>query len=104
MIVLFSSCVPRDSSVNTRSLHIIRKEKVPYLDETLDEVLGQRRLGVLLGAEVLEDVGELLPEVEGFLCRQKVNVWLVSGKRRKCTWYSWWELNRRTSTVFNCWT
>jgi hypothetical protein len=104
MIVLFSSCVPRDSSVNTRSLNIIRKEKVPYLDETLDEVLGQRRLGVLLGAEVLEDVGELLPEVEGFLCRQKVNVWLVSGKRRKCTWYSWWELNRRTSTVFNCWT
>jgi hypothetical protein len=104
MIVLFSSCVPRDSSVNTRSLNIIRKEKVPYLDETLDEVLGQCRLGVLLGAEVLEDVGELLPEVEGFLSRQKVNVWLVSGKRRKCTWYSWWELNSRTSTVFNCWT
>ena len=67
MIVLFSSCVPRDSSVNTRSLHIIRQKSIPYLEETLDEVLGQCSLGVLLGAEVLEDVGELLPEVESFL-------------------------------------
>jgi hypothetical protein len=76
MIVLFSSCVPRDSSVNTRSLHKIRQEGVPYLEETLDKVLGQCRLGVLLGAEVLEDVGELLPEVEGFLGRQRVKIWL----------------------------
>ena len=67
MIVLFSSCVPRDSSVNTRSSHMIRQKGIPYLEETLDEVLGQCRLGILLGAEVLEDVGELLPEVEGFL-------------------------------------
>lgn len=67
MIVLFSSCVPGDSGVNTRSLHMNRQKSSPYLEETLDEVLGQCRLGVLLGTEVLEDVGELLPEVEGFL-------------------------------------
>jgi hypothetical protein len=48
-----------------------------YLEETLDEVLGQCSLGVFLGAEVLEDVGELLPEVEGFLSRQMVNFELV---------------------------
>jgi hypothetical protein len=69
MIILFSSCVPGDSSVNTKSLHMIRQESIPYLDETLDEVFGQCRLGVLFGAEVFEDVGKLLPEVEGFLSR-----------------------------------
>lgn len=55
----------------------------------MDEVLGQCGLGVFLGTEVLEDVGELLPEVEGFLSRQKVNVGLdrINGWQR--TWYSW---------------
>lgn len=43
------------------------KARVSYLEETLDEVLGQGGLGVLLGTEVLEDMGKLLPEVEGFL-------------------------------------
>jgi hypothetical protein len=77
MIVLFSSCVPGDSSVNTRSLHMNRHESIPYLDETLDEVLGQCRLGVFFSTEVFEDVGELLPEVEGFLIRQRVRIRLV---------------------------
>ena len=77
MIVLFSSCVPRDSSVNTRSLHIIRQKSIPYLEETLDEVLGKSSLGVFLGAEVLEDMSELLPEVEGFLGRHKVNMCIL---------------------------
>jgi hypothetical protein len=80
MIVLLSSCVPGDSSVNMRSLHMIRQQGIPYLDETLDEILGQRSLGVLLGAEVFEDVGELLPEVEGVLSRQKVRTQLVLGR------------------------
>lgn len=40
---------------------------VASLQKALDEVLGEGGLGVLLGAEVLEDVGELLPVVEGFL-------------------------------------
>jgi len=55
---------------------MIRQEGIPYLEETLDEVLGQCRLGILLGAEVLEDVGELLPEIEGFLSRQRVKTLL----------------------------
>lgn len=40
---------------------------VAYLQKALDKVLGKCGLGVLFGAEVLEDVGELLPEVECLL-------------------------------------
>lgn len=56
----------------------------------MDEVLGESGLWVLLGAEVLEDVGELLPEVEGFLYRYDVNR-LVDCRRKRLphTWYSW---------------
>ena len=56
----------------------------------MDEVLGESGLWVLLGAEVLEDVGELLPEVESFLFRYDVNQ-LVDWRRMNMrgTWYSW---------------
>lgn len=36
---------------------------IPALKETAHEVLGEMRGWVLFGAEVLEDVGELLPVV-----------------------------------------
>lgn len=38
-----------------------------YLNESLNEVLGKLRLGVLFRSEVLEYVCELLPEVECLL-------------------------------------
>lgn len=40
---------------------------VAALQEARDEVTGQARTGVLLGPEVLHDVGQLLPVVEGLL-------------------------------------
>jgi hypothetical protein len=41
---------------------------VAALQEARHEVAGQTGTRVFLGAEVLHDVGELLPVVEGFLC------------------------------------
>ena len=38
-----------------------------YLQEAVDEVARPPCLGLLFGAEVLEDVRQLLPVVEGFL-------------------------------------
>ena len=40
---------------------------VTYLQEAVDEVARQPGLGLLFCAEVLEDVRQLLPVVEGFL-------------------------------------
>lgn len=76
MIVLLSSCVPK-GRVNTRDWHMLLVRCISYLEETLDEVLGESSLGVFLGAEVLEDMSELLPEVEGFLGRHKVNMCIL---------------------------
>lgn len=38
-----------------------------HLQEALDKVLWECSLWVFFGTEVLEDVGQLFPEVEGFL-------------------------------------
>ena len=64
MIVLLSSCVPK-GRVNTRDWHMMLVRCISYLEETF------------LGAGVLEDMSELLPEVEGFLGRHKVNMCIL---------------------------
>lgn len=48
--------------------------QIRYLKETLNEILRQCRFGVFLRAEVLEDVGELLPVVECFLQSPSVSM------------------------------
>lgn len=40
---------------------------VAAFQEARHEVAGQTGTGIFLGAEVLHDVGQLLPVVEGFL-------------------------------------
>jgi hypothetical protein len=92
----------------------------PYLNEALNEALGQRRLRLLLRSEVLQHVRELLPVVECLLQVTKSRVsmlctvsplpspfplycsWCPRPASRERTWNSWWLLKSSTSTVFSC--
>lgn len=55
-----SISVPWPLSSSLSASHLLL---IPALEEAAHEVLGEMRGGVLFGAEVLEDVGELLPVV-----------------------------------------
>lgn len=48
---------------------------VAAFQETRDEILRQPGTGVFFWAEVLHDVGKLLPEVEGFLWNVSMQFW-----------------------------